>query len=139
LWVSCVGGRRYFPYYSYRRNPTGREFFVPARTQIAVKLLVKIPTAPANGHFEFFYAKSVFAVAHCVFCVLACFAKTLLCFHLLGLFIGIRENLLFQGYIQKSFLVIGDYKKIWNRAKIFFLCGLSRGVIIFSLDFIFLV
>ncbi len=39
LWVSCVGGRRYFPYYSYRRNPTGREFFVPARTQIAVKLL----------------------------------------------------------------------------------------------------
>jgi hypothetical protein len=31
-------GRRYFPYYSYRRNPTGREFFVPAGTLIAVKL-----------------------------------------------------------------------------------------------------
>jgi hypothetical protein len=25
-------GRRYFPYYSYSRNPTGREFFVPAQT-----------------------------------------------------------------------------------------------------------
>ncbi len=35
----CVGGGRYFPYYSYRRNPTGREFFVPAGTLIAVKLL----------------------------------------------------------------------------------------------------
>ena len=42
----------------------------------------------------------------------------------MGLFIRIREKL-FQGYIQKSFLVIGDYKKIWNRAKIFFLCTLS--------------
>jgi hypothetical protein len=28
----CVGGGRYFLYYSYRRNPTGREFFVPAGT-----------------------------------------------------------------------------------------------------------
>ena len=28
----CVGGRRYYPYYSYRRNPTRREFFVPAGT-----------------------------------------------------------------------------------------------------------
>jgi hypothetical protein len=28
----CVGGGRYFLYYSYRRNPTGKEFFVPART-----------------------------------------------------------------------------------------------------------
>ena len=37
--VSCVGGRRYFTYNSHRRNPTGREIFVPARTQIAVKLL----------------------------------------------------------------------------------------------------
>jgi hypothetical protein len=27
-------------YYSYRRNPTGREFFVPARTQIGVFLLI---------------------------------------------------------------------------------------------------
>ena len=32
-------GRQYFPYYSYCRNPTGREFFVPARTLIGVKLL----------------------------------------------------------------------------------------------------
>ncbi len=35
----CVGGGRYFLYYSYCRNPTGREFFVPAGTLIAVKLL----------------------------------------------------------------------------------------------------
>jgi hypothetical protein len=35
----CVGGGQYFLYYSYRRNPTGREFFVPAGTLIAVKLL----------------------------------------------------------------------------------------------------
>ena len=34
-------GRHYFPYYSYRRNPTGREFFVPAQTHSSgnVKLL----------------------------------------------------------------------------------------------------
>ncbi len=38
----CVGGGRYFPYYSYRRNPTGWEFFVPARTLIAVKLLMDV-------------------------------------------------------------------------------------------------
>ncbi len=35
----CVGGGWYFPYYSYRRNPMGREFFIPAGTLIAVKLL----------------------------------------------------------------------------------------------------
>jgi hypothetical protein len=35
----CVGGGRYFPYYSYHRNPMGKEFFVPAGTLIAVKLL----------------------------------------------------------------------------------------------------
>jgi hypothetical protein len=34
----CVGGGRYFLYYSYRRNPTEKEFFIPAGT-IAVKLL----------------------------------------------------------------------------------------------------
>jgi hypothetical protein len=28
----CVGGGRYFLYYSYCRNPTGWEFFVPAGT-----------------------------------------------------------------------------------------------------------
>jgi hypothetical protein len=34
LWDSCVGGGQYFLYYSYRRNPTGKEFFVPAGTLI---------------------------------------------------------------------------------------------------------
>ncbi len=34
-----VGGGWYFPYYSYRRNPKGWEFFIPAGTLIAVKLL----------------------------------------------------------------------------------------------------
>jgi hypothetical protein len=40
--------------------------------------------------------------------------------YLLGKFIHIGEKLL-QCYIQKSFLVIGDYKKIWNHTKTFFL------------------
>ena len=40
--------------------------------------------------------------------------------YLLGQFICIGEKQ-FQRYIKKRFLVIGDYKKIWNRAKIFFL------------------
>ena len=35
----CVCGLRYFRYYSYSRNPTGREFFDRARTLIAVNLL----------------------------------------------------------------------------------------------------
>ncbi len=35
----CVCGLRYFSYYSYCRNPTGREFFDRARTLIAVNLL----------------------------------------------------------------------------------------------------
>ena len=47
------------------------------------------------------------------------FCQNTFCFHLLGLSIRIREKL-WQGYIQKSFLIIGNYKKIWNRAKIFF-------------------
>jgi hypothetical protein len=37
----CVGGGRYFLYYSYNRNPTGWEFFVPAGTLLVVKLLKK--------------------------------------------------------------------------------------------------
>jgi hypothetical protein len=41
LGVSCVGGRRYFPYYSYSRKPSGREFFVPARTLIVIFLLTR--------------------------------------------------------------------------------------------------
>ena len=35
----CVGGGQHFPYYSYRRNPTGREVFVPTGTLIAIMLL----------------------------------------------------------------------------------------------------
>jgi hypothetical protein len=42
LWDSCVGGRRYFPHYSYRRKAMEREFFVPARTLIGVILLMVI-------------------------------------------------------------------------------------------------
>jgi hypothetical protein len=36
----CVGGGRYFLYYSYHRNSMGREFFVLSGTLIAVKLLM---------------------------------------------------------------------------------------------------
>ncbi len=36
----CVGGGRYYLYYSYCRNPMRKEFFVPAGTLIAVKLLM---------------------------------------------------------------------------------------------------
>ena len=48
-------------------------------------------------------------------------------FNLLGLFVQTHFWIeIFQRYIQKSFLVlIGDFKKIWNRAKIFFWCALS--------------
>ena len=35
----CVCVVEYFWYYSYSRNPTRQEFFVPAGTLIAVKLL----------------------------------------------------------------------------------------------------
>ena len=38
----CVCSSRYFSYYSFRRNPTAREFFVPAGTLIAAKLLITI-------------------------------------------------------------------------------------------------
>jgi len=53
-------------------------------------------------------------------------AKTLLCyFHLLDLFIRIREKL-FQGYsIRKSFLVIGDYIKLHGIAQNHFFCAPS--------------
>ncbi len=47
----CVGGGRYFPYYSYRRNPTGREFFIPAETLIAVKLLIEKRSASQCIYF----------------------------------------------------------------------------------------
>jgi hypothetical protein len=51
----CVSGGQYFLYYSYHRSPTGQEFFVPARTLIAVKLLMHIstyqkPTYIGSGH-----------------------------------------------------------------------------------------
>ena len=43
-------------------------------------------------------------------------------FNLFGLFVEHTfGEKLFQRYIQKSFLVIGDFKKIWNHAKILFL------------------
>ncbi len=46
--------RQYFPYYSYCRNPTGREFVVPARTliPIGVKLLTGIPLWVHNMDME---------------------------------------------------------------------------------------
>ncbi len=42
----CVGCERYFQYYSYSTNPMGWEFFDPARTVIAVNLLMDV----INGH-----------------------------------------------------------------------------------------
>jgi hypothetical protein len=40
MFVDCfVGGGWYFLYYTYHRNSTGQEFFVPVGTLIAVKLL----------------------------------------------------------------------------------------------------
>jgi hypothetical protein len=46
-------------------------------------------------------------------------------FNLLGLFVEYTfGEKLFQP-IQKSFLVIGYYKKIWSHAKIYFWCALS--------------
>ncbi len=47
----CVGGGRYFLYYSYRRNPTGQEFFVPAGTLIAVKLL-RLQLVKQGEHYQ---------------------------------------------------------------------------------------
>jgi hypothetical protein len=39
----CVGGGRYFLYYSYGRNPVGREFLFPPEPCIAVKLFKEFP------------------------------------------------------------------------------------------------
>ncbi len=56
-----VGGGQYFLYYSYRRNPTRREFFVPAGT-IVVKLfkeftpnslVLKIPTEIPTNQYQY--------------------------------------------------------------------------------------
>jgi hypothetical protein len=58
--------------------------------------------------------------------------------YLLGQFISIGEKL-FQRYTLKSFFVIGDCKKIWNRAKIFFLCALSIAPPFFPQSSVFLV
>ena len=60
-----------------------------------------------------------------VFICLDELAKHLSVFNLLGLCSSILERKTSQGYMQKGFLIIGDYKKIWNRAKIFFWCALS--------------
>jgi hypothetical protein len=43
-----VGGGQYFPYNSYHRNPTGWEFFVPAGTLIAGKLLTSLRRRDSN-------------------------------------------------------------------------------------------
>ena len=49
---SCVGGRRYFLYYSYSRNSTGREFFVPAGTLIAAKLLKNAISTQYSSQYQ---------------------------------------------------------------------------------------
>ncbi len=41
LLLSCAGGRRYFPYYSYHRKATEQEFFVSAQTLTWVILLIE--------------------------------------------------------------------------------------------------
>jgi len=46
-------------------------------------------------------------------------AKTLKCFQCVGSVHPCIGEKLSQGYIQNSFLVIGNYKKIWNHTKIF--------------------
>ena len=55
-----------------------------------------------------------------VFICLDELAKHLSVFNLLGLCSSVLERRTSQGYIQKGFLIIGDYKKIWNHTKIFF-------------------
>jgi hypothetical protein len=35
-------GRLYFPYYSYHKNPTGREFFVPAQTLMGIPVTIAV-------------------------------------------------------------------------------------------------
>jgi hypothetical protein len=39
-------------YYSYRRKSTGREFLVPARTLIGVKLLTSYDDCIRSSHFK---------------------------------------------------------------------------------------
>jgi len=46
LWGELCWCSTDFSYYSYCRNPTGREFFVPAGTLIGVKLLKYIQGRP---------------------------------------------------------------------------------------------
>jgi hypothetical protein len=58
----CVGGGRYFLYYSYRRNPTGGRRFFSHRNLIAVKrykeflpesLVLKIPTGIPTNQYQY--------------------------------------------------------------------------------------
>ena len=49
----CVCGVEYFPYYSYSRNSTGREFFVPSRTLIEVKLLITYHSRLNHGGLSY--------------------------------------------------------------------------------------
>jgi hypothetical protein len=64
----CVGGGRYFPYYSYCRNPTRKEFFVPAGTLIVVKLLIAATThlvlesCPKTLHASFTHIYKQFVI-----------------------------------------------------------------------------
>ena len=68
-----------------------------------------------------FENQNTFAKHICVLPKHICvFPKHFCVFNLLGLFIRIGEKLS-QGYIQKSFLGIGNYKKIWNLANFFLL------------------
>ena len=48
MWDSCVGGRQYFPYYSYRGKATEQDFFIPARTLIWVILFNKSATCKSQ-------------------------------------------------------------------------------------------
>ena len=60
-----------------------------------------------------------------------CFRKTpyvfvnIKCIQSVGPVHPISERIYHSGYTQKSFLVIDNYKKIWNCAKIMCWCALS--------------
>ena len=62
--------RQYFQYYSYRRNPTGREFFVPARTLIMVKLKTSFGRVSDDGELSFSDAlEHYIPISHLCLCV----------------------------------------------------------------------
>ena len=67
-----------------------------------------------------------------------CFCQNALCFQSVGPVLHIGAKLS-QGYIQKSFLVIGDYKKTWNHAKTIFLVHIQHCPPLFFPSSVFLV